>query len=341
MDRRITLDKTKHEKLLRVLTPFWIQCYSSDRKRKNPFRKDGENKEKENEDEFLKIYGEKDPFCYTRHKGLKDVNKGRVDYYDVNHENGTIPDCMKEEHGVEDYDGLMKKGYEKIPAFDYYCNKIIKRKLKIQVKNPKTDVEVEMEIEKCEWIRSSMTFKITPKKLPKPREPPVPLELQWCKWRVSVEKWIKERKEKLNIVETRLRNQEENLKIVGKNLLESVRKHNGREEKLQEAVRSANQKNREVDQYLKQRHEELCQREEKLKEAVRSAVRRAREVDQYLKQRHKELCQREEKLKEAVRNANQKKKKRRVTVLSISVTPPNDNASKVAGTMVVKKRPRV
>jgi len=39
--------------------------------------------------------------------------------------------------------------------------------------------------------------------------------------------------------------------------------------------------------------------------------------------------------------SNTKKRKRKVTVLSISVNPPNGNASKVMGTIVVKKRPRV
>ena len=36
-----------------------------------------------------------------------------------------------------------------------------------------------------------------------------------------------------------------------------------------------------------------------------------------------------------------KKKKRKVAVLKISVNPPNGNASKVVGTIMAKKRPRV
>jgi len=36
-----------------------------------------------------------------------------------------------------------------------------------------------------------------------------------------------------------------------------------------------------------------------------------------------------------------KKRKRKVTVLKISVNPPNGNASKVVGTIMTKKRPRV
>ena len=39
--------------------------------------------------------------------------------------------------------------------------------------------------------------------------------------------------------------------------------------------------------------------------------------------------------------SNTKKRKRKVTVLKISVNPPNGNASKVVGTVVAKKRPRV
>ena len=40
-------------------------------------------------------------------------------------------------------------------------------------------------------------------------------------------------------------------------------------------------------------------------------------------------------------NASNTKKKRKVTVLKISVNPPNGNASTVVGTIVAKKRPRV
>ena len=39
--------------------------------------------------------------------------------------------------------------------------------------------------------------------------------------------------------------------------------------------------------------------------------------------------------------SNTKKRKRKVTVLKISVNPPNGNASTVVGTIVAKKRPRV
>ena len=42
-----------------------------------------------------------------------------------------------------------------------------------------------------------------------------------------------------------------------------------------------------------------------------------------------------------VSTTKKKKRKRKVTVLKISVNPPNGNVSKVVGTIVAKKRPRV